>query len=359
MVAEFIKQNKRLVFPPDSGCARIFKLLTRDSVNLRAVGFPFCTWLTDELLQPVVEKNLLLERLDISGCTSLSDTLLLRVSVCLTRLTHLTLSHCSWVSGASIEFLAFHHSKRELTRKSIGTKAAEETQYSKMSLCDSLQVIGHSGLRTKINERKRSRYAGKEKLFHDLNSAAFIAKIRRKQCSQWRLSKRHPGLQALFVTNCAPTISDQDICRLASSFPSLVELGIGEITLLTDSSLSSVARNLKELASIDVNGCTKMTDKVIFTVAKLCKSLQTANITNCSFTKKMTTYLKVKRGLRFRSILFNPALRRSKNSETSGMSPATALSPAVQMSPAFQPSHNQQKLISTQVLRQLEEEEKS
>ena len=28
-VAEFIKQNKRLVFPPDSGCARIFKLLTR------------------------------------------------------------------------------------------------------------------------------------------------------------------------------------------------------------------------------------------------------------------------------------------------------------------------------------------
>jgi len=102
-----------------------------------------------------------------------------------------------------------------------------------------------------------------------------------------------------------------------------------------------------------------MTDKGIFTVAKLCKRLKTANITNCSFTKKMTTYLKVKRGLRFRSILFNPALRRSQNSGTSGMSPATALSPAVQMSPAFQPSHNQQKLISTQVLRQLEEEEKS
>merc|ERR1712212_281644 len=112
MVAEFIKQNKRLVFPPDSGSAQIFKLLTRDSVNLRVAGFPFCTWLTDALLQPVVEQNLLLERLDISGCNSLTDTLLLRVSVCLTRLTHLTLSHCPWVSGASIDFLAFHHSKR-------------------------------------------------------------------------------------------------------------------------------------------------------------------------------------------------------------------------------------------------------
>ena len=133
-----------------------------------------------------------------------------------------------------------------------------------MSLCDSLQVIGHCGLRTKIEERKRSRwenmilmlkpfifflgvqiwyletdvkaklafifrYAGKDKLFHDLNSASYITKIRRKQCrwdpsscfncglwcvsSQWRLGKRHPGLQALFLSNCSSTISDQDVCR--------------------------------------------------------------------------------------------------------------------------------------------------
>ena len=79
------------------------------------------------------------------------------------------------------------HSKRESTRKAIATKGAEETQYSKvepnfgqiftfiipryrfwsdihinhtltqMSLCDSLQIIGHSGLRTKTRERKKSR----------------------------------------------------------------------------------------------------------------------------------------------------------------------------------------------------------
>merc|ERR1711936_719052 len=170
--------------------------------------------------------------------------------------------------------------------------------------------------------------------------------------SLWRLGKRHPGLQALFLSDCSPSISDQDVCRLASSFPCLVELGIGQNMLLTDSSLSSVARNLTQLASIDVNGCSKMTDKGIFTVAKLCKRLETANITNCSFTKKMTNYLKVKRGLRLRSILFNPALRRSQNSGTSGMTPAEAVSPAVQISPAFQLSHNQHKLISPQVLNQ-------
>ena len=46
-----------------------------------------------------------------------------------------------------------------------------------------------------------------------------------------------------------------------------------------------------------------MTDKGIFTVAKLCKRLKTANVTNCTFTKKMTNYLKIKRGLRWRFVI--------------------------------------------------------
>ena len=94
---------------------RIFNNLihpdSRHSVNLRVVGFPFCTWLTDKLLQPVsfafffpnarkyisilcdqvVEQNLLLERLDISGCSSLTDTLLLRVTTSLKHICDLTL----------------------------------------------------------------------------------------------------------------------------------------------------------------------------------------------------------------------------------------------------------------------------
>ena len=47
----------------------------------------------------------------------------------------------------------------------------------------------------------------------------------------------------------------------------------------------------------------RMTDKGIFTVAKLCKRLKTANVTNCTFTKKMTNYLKIKRGLRWRLVI--------------------------------------------------------
>ena len=76
-------------------------------------------------------------------------------------------------------------SKRESTRKAIGD---DETQYqevhtssfslpdvlfllcfpmlkrtAQMNPCDSLQLIGHSGLRTKTKERKKSRYVYKVK----------------------------------------------------------------------------------------------------------------------------------------------------------------------------------------------------
>jgi len=140
----------------------MFKMLTRDTKNLRLVSFVNATWLTDDLLKPVVEVNLLLERVDLSGCTSLSDASLQRVSVCLTRLTHLCLSQCSWVSGSSIEYLAFHHSKREATRSAIGEeekslKEGRRRSYTEMSLMDSLQIINHSGLRTKLIEKKKSR----------------------------------------------------------------------------------------------------------------------------------------------------------------------------------------------------------
>ena len=45
------------------------------------------------------------------------------------------------------------------------------------------------------------------------------------------------------------------LCRLASSFPCLVELGIGQNLLLTDSSLSSVARS--------TYSCNKMNNQII------------------------------------------------------------------------------------------------
>ena len=259
-----------------------------------------------------------------------------QVSVCLTRLTHLTLSHCSWVSGASIEFLAFHHRlikswilvflQRRLSgivlprtehqdswhdgfyfwqQTWINTKSywkqgwrgdpifKGKTEFwsdvhfnQTYNTDESLRLTpnhwtqwsadkdqGEKAIKVQKFEVEiqniifrrqtfdNSRYAGKDKLFHDLHQAAYITKIRRKQCrwetsmlyfwfeyansilasnwalihccpiqsihfiyfhpfspiptgSQWRLGKRHPGLQALFLSDCSPSISDQDVCRL-------------------------------------------------------------------------------------------------------------------------------------------------
>lgn len=168
-------------------------------------------------------------------------------------------------------------------------------------------------------------------------SAAYISKIRRKQCSMWRLGNRHPGLQLLNLSH-GILITDNDVCKLAVAFPNLVELSIGPNPSLTDTCLSSIARTLTQLQSINISGCTKMTDRGIFTIFKLCKNLKTASIANCNFTTKMIEYLK-KKGLR----IVRPPLVYSER-------PDAALAG---MTPAFQMSHA--NLISSQVLNQLEQ----
>ena len=195
-----------------------------------------------------------------------------------------------------------------------------------MSLCDSLQVIGHSGLRTKIKERKKSRCknaslwnwrstfdclgtparinsfmtwtqpptlpkfvennAGETHQFprfqislsilfcpasgdwvNDTLACKFFSSPTAVPQSRIKMSAGR-GIVILIVV-VAILVMDRPwllvvvqlhskvlvivwlqcefsfeaiLCRLASSFPCLVELGIGQNTLLTDSSLASVAR---------------------------------------------------------------------------------------------------------------------
>jgi len=112
LLIAFLRQNRRLSLRSLDTCSKSFILLTKETGNLRLVIFSSCTWLTDELLRPVLQSNKLIERLDISDCTNLTTSSLQTVAVSLGNLTHLVLEGCSWVTGLSIDYLAFHHSKR-------------------------------------------------------------------------------------------------------------------------------------------------------------------------------------------------------------------------------------------------------
>lgn len=333
LIVEFFRENRRIAFHPGIGSPENFKILTRYSVLLRVAIFTDCTWLTDELIRPVVQNNTNLKRLDVSGCSALTDAFLQGVAVYLPRLSYLLVAGCTLVTGASVEYLAFQHSKRETTMALVKEDAIS---FSQLAPADSLQFLGHSGLRTKTQERRKSRYAGKEKLYTKLQSAIYIAKLKRRQRSMSVTAAQHPGLLHLDLTRVA-SFTDADVTRLAFSFKQLEILGLGGNCQLTDVSMAQIAKNLGQLVSLDISGCFRITERGIFTVAKMCKSLKAVNITNCNFSRKISAYLKSK-GIR----LISPVLVFS----SPGMEP---------MTPDFRLT--QIDLISPQMLQQLEQQD--
>lgn len=295
LITAFLRQNQSLVLRPWDDSAHIFKLLTRHSINLREGTFSSCDWLTDDLFQPVIQANQLIERLDISNCRNLSEGSLQMVAVSLQRLTHLLLTGCTWVTGPSIEYLAFHHSKRIYVRN---LPTNEEQIFSDMTPDDSLQVMGQAGLRTMAGERRRSRYEGKDKLYENLQSSSYISKIRRRASKELPVPPWRQQQLRYLDLNKSGNLNDKVVSSLASAFTDLEFLGMSDNTLLTDTSMITLAKNLKKLKNLDISGCYRITDRGLFTVSKHCKLLTTINVTNCNISGKLQDHLKDK-GVRF------------------------------------------------------------
>jgi len=199
--------------------------------------------------------------------------------------------------------------------------------------------MGHSGLRTvmKSQNKRKARYAGKDKLYKDLQSTNKMARLKRKQESKDGMVKcgKHPELMYLNLTRCG-TLNDTDVSRMSLVFKKLVWLGLGQNTLLTDAAMGALAKNLFHLEYLNISGCTRLTDKGLLMVVKHCKKLRTINIAYCNFSQRFVDYLKG-RGIRF---IITPNF----------LVPQTTSVPRPRLSKDY--------LISPQVLSQLEKPDK-
>ena len=73
----FFAVNKELkVIPPYSLSSQDFDRISQLSTNLRSLVLQNCSWLTDEILKPVLKNNPKLEVLDIADCVNCTSAIL-------------------------------------------------------------------------------------------------------------------------------------------------------------------------------------------------------------------------------------------------------------------------------------------
>ena len=154
-ITAFLRENKILIVKPMTHIEPIsFKLLTDDSSNLRYINLFNCSWVTDDLLEPVLRYNKKLNQIDLSYCHGLTEGILQVLTVQCLFVTQLSLVNCLWLTPQALEYMAYYRGLKKQVRNQPNTE-------------DILQAMG-KGLRTNLSANTKSKYRGKDKFYHDL-----------------------------------------------------------------------------------------------------------------------------------------------------------------------------------------------
>eukprot|EP00092_Neocalanus_flemingeri_P012986 GFUD01013996.1.p1 GENE.GFUD01013996.1~~GFUD01013996.1.p1 ORF type:complete len:390 (+),score=72.30 GFUD01013996.1:80-1249(+) len=275
MTSSFLSINKVLSIarPLSTISPSMFKALTENATNLRTLNLSRCSWITDELLRPVLRNNNKLVCIDLSHCNECSEGILQVLTVQCPNISRLILRECKWVVPEALDYMAYH---RNLNKQE---RTAPKTE-------DILLAMG-KGLRTNLKSRAKSKYCGKEQLYLNLRVKKFKPKIKTN------FQKMNPHILEVDLSGCE-MLTDANIANFVSVFRHLQIFKIGNNSNISDSSMKSIATNLKNLHTLDINSCYKISNAGLFTIAKYCKKLKSVDIGSVQFAGYLLSFMQGK-----------------------------------------------------------------
>ena len=305
MITRFLSINRTLFLSPTTTITgSSFNFLTCHSTKLRHLTLSSCDWVTDDLLRPVLRKNASLISLDLSNCNNCTEGVLQMVSSMCPSISCLVLRGCSWVTGAGLDYFCQRHFRRK-------NDSVEEI----------LKLMG-AGLRTNIKEKKKSKYLGKDNFYHYIQNKQMKIKLSKKPNTKIHVFKK------LDISKCN-SIRDSNIKRIVEVFKDLEILKLAENNLITDESMKSVARNLKKLKTLSISCCASLTPAGLYTVSKHCPQLQHVTIGSTYHPPQVLRYLH-KRGMMVTDKTKH-SLDSQENTESALMEPDTVLVEEMEM----------------------------
>lgn len=193
--------------PKEAFCAML-----KENKVLQNLSLQNCSdWVTDKELLPVVGQNQHLQRVDMSGCASLTRHSLVAVSLSCSHLQHLGLAHCEWVDCLSLRSLADH--------------------------CGGLRSIDLTACR----QLKDDAICYLAKKCSALKSLSLAVNANISDESVEEVAKNCRGLEQLDLTGCL-RVRNQSIRTLAEYCPKLQSLRVNHCHNVTESSLDPLRK---------------------------------------------------------------------------------------------------------------------
>jgi hypothetical protein len=212
-----------------------------------------------------------LERLDLSGCTNLTDEMLESLSHmdCFPNLRSLNLSGCADITDAGLAPLRGLHQLSSLNL--AGCTEITDASLAYLSGLDKLESLDLN-LCIKLTDEGLSHLSGLRNLKAlNLSSCALITDV--GMASMEGLG----NLSSLNLSNCG-RITDATLAHL-SNLKELSSLELGDCSRITDEGLAQLG-GLTNLSSLDLNGCGRITDTGLAHLRPL-ENLSSLNLSRC------------------------------------------------------------------------------
>lgn len=181
-----------------------FEMITQESTNLQEILVKHCkSWLRESTFVGILQRNHRLKKLDVTGCSSLTNVTLSSLAKFCCSLKELSLRECRWVSAEALVQLAM--------------------------ACNQLEFIDLTGC-WQVNDK----------------CVCFCV----SSCT---------GLKEIVLNDCY-SISNLSVEAIAKSCPGLLHIGIRGCWRVTNSAVSLIGEYCKELQRLEVKDCRDVTE---------------------------------------------------------------------------------------------------
>ncbi|XP_015786213.1 F-box/LRR-repeat protein 15-like [Tetranychus urticae] len=197
LVVDLAKIGKRFTL-------QAFGVLSANCYNLRILNLYKCKWISNDLLQNIIEQNPHLTHLNISCCLSVNNNCLQRLAINCKGLKSIQLKECCWTNAIAVAHLALN--------------------------CPLLEEV-------------------------DLTSCWEIT-----DDSAIALVIRCPNLRRLSLSNIYG-ITDSVLMNVAAQSKNLEYLNISGCWHITDYGVRLIGENCKKLERLEVFGCSEVTER--------------------------------------------------------------------------------------------------
>ncbi|XP_013780499.1 F-box/LRR-repeat protein 15-like [Limulus polyphemus] len=172
LVCEYLKVCRKvdISFYNSYFSSDAFKIIINDAFFIHDLILKNCKWLTNDLLCPVFDRNPNILKVDISGCSAVSNPSLQILAVCCPALKYLSLEGCHWVSAAAVESLALHCPGLEVVNLTSCWEVTDQAASTLAACCTRLRSLSLSRIYG-ITDKTLSMIAGHSSLLEHLDVA--------------------------------------------------------------------------------------------------------------------------------------------------------------------------------------------